>query len=101
MRAALPAERRQKRAEARQRLQLLHLERRADDAGELADFLGDEEIMLHEALDGAQAGMPAIAELFGHQRLEGEAKAVLRPLGGEMALAENRTGETIALKADA
>ena len=67
MGAALPAEGRQERAEARQRLELLHLERRADDAGQLADFLGDEKIMLHEALDGAKSGMTAITETLCHQ----------------------------------
>ena len=96
MGAALPAERRQKRAEARQRLQLLHLESRADDAGELANFLGDEEIVLHEALDGAQAGMPAIAELFRHQRLKIEAQALLGALGEKMQLAAHRPEEALA-----
>ena len=96
MGAALPAERRQKRAEARQRLQLLHLERRADDAGELANFLGDEEIVLHEALDGAQAGMPAIAELFRHQRLQIEAQALLGAVGEKMQLAAHRPEEALA-----
>src|SRR5262249_3532358 len=96
MRAALPAERRQKRAEARQRLQLLHLERRADDAGELANFLGDEEIMLHEALDGAQTSMPAISGLFRHQGLQVKAQALLGALGEKMQLAAHRPEEAHA-----
>ena len=35
------------------RLGLALFQRRADDRGEIADVLGDEKIMLHEALDRA------------------------------------------------
>ena len=96
LRAAAPAEGRQKRVEARQRLQLLHLKRRADDAGQVADFLGDEEIVLHEALDGAQARVAAIAEPLGHQRLQIEGQALLGPAGQEMQVAAHRPEEALA-----
>ena len=33
------------------------LERGAEDAGQVADILGDQEVVLHEALDAVQAGM--------------------------------------------
>ena len=36
-------------------LHLLHSSARAEDAGQVADVLGDQEVVLHEALDGAQA----------------------------------------------
>ena len=44
-------------AEHRRGLGLLFLQRGAQDRGEIADILGDEEIVLHEALDIPQAGM--------------------------------------------
>ena len=49
----------------------------AEDAGQIADFLGDEEVVLHEALDMAQAAMRLVAEAFGELGLAVEAQAVL------------------------
>ena len=94
--AAAPTERREQCVERGQALQLLQLERRADDAGQIADFLGDEEIVLHEALDRAQAGMALIAEPLGHQLLHVEAEPFLGPAGQEMQLATHRPEEALA-----
>ena len=94
--AATPAERRKQCVERGQALQLLQLKRRADDTGQIADFLGDEEIMLHEALDRAQAGMALIAEPLGHQLLHVEAKSFLGPASQEMQLAAYRPEEALA-----
>ena len=60
-------------------LELLDLERRAQDGGQIADVLGDQEIVLHEALDGAQAAAVDIAEALGHCRLHVEGQALLGP----------------------
>ena len=95
-RAAAPAEGREQRVERGQRLQLLHLERRADDGGEIADLLGHEEIVPHEALDAAQAAFAPIAEAFGHQLLHIEGEPLLRPLGEEVQLAANRPQKALA-----
>src|SRR6185312_10217976 len=40
---------------------LLGLELGAEDARQVADILGDQEIMLHETLDAARAGMVGVA----------------------------------------
>ena len=94
--AAAPAERREQRVQRRHRLQLLELERRADDPRELPDLLGDEEVVLHEALDGAQAGVAAIAEPLGHRPLEVEAQALLGAVGEEMQVTAHRPQEGLA-----
>ena len=51
------------------RLGVLFLQRRADDGGEIADILGDEEIVLHEALDVAHSVARDIAETGGDAAL--------------------------------
>ena len=56
--ARAPGQRVEQLAEARRGLQLLHLQRRAQDGGQVADVLGDQEVVLHEALD-ARAGRRA------------------------------------------
>ena len=45
----------------------------ANDRGQVADFLGDEKIMLHEALDAGEAAARRIAELNGDLALKIEA----------------------------
>ena len=57
--------------EHRGRLAVVLLERGAEDAGEVADLLGDEEVVLHEALDVAQAGMRGVAEADAPSRAAG------------------------------
>ena len=50
-----PAQRIEQLGDAGRGLDLLDLQRRAQDGGEVADILGDQEVVLHEALHGAQA----------------------------------------------
>ena len=50
--ARAPAQGIEQPAEPGGRLDLLHLQRRAQDGREVADVLGDQEVVLHEALDG-------------------------------------------------
>ncbi len=49
-------------AQHRSRLRLPVLEIRAHNGGQIADMLGGQEIVLHEALDIAQAGMLGVAK---------------------------------------
>ena len=60
--ARAPAQRIEQAAEPGERLDLLHLQRRAQDGRQVADVLGDQEVVLHEALDGAQAAALDVAE---------------------------------------
>ena len=94
--AAAPAEGGEQRVERGKRLQLLQLERRADDAGQLADFLRHQEIVTHEALDRAQAGMAAIVEPLGHGLLQLEGETLLGPPGEKMQLAAHGPQEALA-----
>ena len=68
----LPVERAQQPAQARRRLELLHLERRAQDRGQVAHVLRHEEVVLHEALDREQAAAAVVAELLGEPGLHVE-----------------------------
>ena len=63
--------------EHRRRLGLPLLERGADDRGQIADVLGDQEIVLHEALDVGLPGARRIAELAGDRPLQVEAQTLL------------------------
>ena len=69
---------RKKRLKPGERLELLHLQRRAQDGRQVADVLGDEEVVLHEALDGDQAAAVVVAELCGQPRLHVEGQHLLR-----------------------
>src|SRR6185437_11059517 len=56
---------------------LLGLEERAEDARQVADILGDEEVVLHEALDAARPGMVGIAHAAADLALDVEGEALL------------------------
>ena len=84
--------------EARHLLGLLLLERRAEDAGQVADILGDQEIVLHEALDRRQAGMAGVAEPFGDLALDVEMQPLLGLAGEEMHVAAHRPEEILGLQ---
>ena len=58
--------------------------------------LADQKIMLHEALDRAQACMPAIAEPLGHHLLHVEAQPLFGVPGEEMQMAAHRPQITLA-----
>ena len=72
------------------------LERRADDRGEIADILGDEKVMLHEALGAREAGAIMIAEFRGEHRLQIEGEALLGAAGHEMQLAAHAPQKFLA-----
>ena len=63
-RAAAPrrAQPRDHAAQYRRRFGLQFLQTRAEEGGEIADMLGGEEVMLHEALDILQSGMLGVTE---------------------------------------
>ena len=80
------------------RLGVTLLERGADDRGEIADVLGDEEIVLHEAFDVGLAGARGVAEPFGDRALQIEAQALLGAPGEEMQVAAHRPQELLAAR---
>ncbi len=79
-----------------QRLALLFaLEERAEDARQIADVLGDQEIVLHEALDAARSGMVGVAHAPADFALQVEGEAVLAAAGEEMQVAAHRPQEIL------
>ena len=91
-----PAKRVEHAAERRLRLHLLHLERRAKESGEIAHVLGHQEVMLHEALDGPQAGSVDIAHTLRHRPLDVEGEALLGPPGEKVQVAPHAPEEALA-----
>src|SRR5690606_34467813 len=83
--------------EARYLFCLLLLQRRAEDARQVADILGDQEIVLHEALDSRKAGMARIAEPVGYLALDIEMQTLLGLAGEEMHVAPHRPEEVLGL----
>ncbi len=77
-------------------LGLALLQRGADDGGEVADLLGDEEIVLHEALDPVEAGAVDVAEPLRDHPLLIERQPLLRAAGDEMQLAAHPPQELLA-----
>ncbi len=69
----------------------------ADDAGQIADILRHEEIVLHEALDGGKAGARLIVQRIGNFALNIEGKAFFRLAGDEMHLATDGPEKIIRL----
>jgi hypothetical protein len=84
-------------AEAGHILGLLLLQRGAEDAGEVAHRLGGQEVVLHEALDGRQAGMGRIAQPLGDLALDVEMQPLLGPPGEEMHVAAHGPEEILRL----
>ena len=82
--------------EARRGLDLLDLQRRAQDGREVADVLGDQEVVLHEALDRAQAAALDVAEPLRHGRLHVEGQPLLGAPGQEVQVAAHRPQEVLA-----
>ena len=80
------------------RLGVPFLERGADDRREIADVLGDEEIVLHEAFDVGLAGARGVAEPFGDRALQIEAQALLGAPGEKMQVAAHRPQELLAAR---
>ncbi len=72
------------------------LERRADDRGQIADVLGDEEIVLHEPLDVDQPRAGRIAELTGDRALDVKTQPLFCPAGEEVEPAAHAPEEFLA-----
>ena len=83
-------------AERRRPLGLTVLKRRAYDRGQIADVLGDEEIVLHEPLDVDQPRAGRIAKLTGDRPLNVEAQPLLRPAGEKVEPAAHAPEEFLA-----
>ena len=95
--ALAPWRSRRRAVEARHLLGLRLLERGAEDAGQVADILGDQEVVLHEALDRRQAGMAGVAEALGDLALDVEMQPLLGLAGEEMHVAAHRPQEILGL----
>jgi len=83
---AATAKRLQKPLENGARLGLTRLQRRTDDSGEIADILGDKEVMLHEAFDARQAGAVVIAHALGEHGLNVEGQALVGATARKMQM---------------
>ena len=84
-----------KRFSAGDRLGVVDLERGAEDAGQVADVLGDEEVALHEALDAEHAGCVGVAEARGQLGLEVEGQPLLGAAGEEVQVAAHGPEEIL------
>ena len=76
---------------------VLGLELGAEDAGQVADLLGDQEVVLHEALDAARAGAVAVAHAPRDLRLHVEGQPLLGPAGQVVQVAAHRPQEVVRL----
>ena len=72
------------------------LQLRAHDRCEIADVLGDQEIVLHETLDVLQARMLRIAKPHRDLALDIERQSFLRTAGDEMQMAAHRPEKILA-----
>ena len=93
--AAQPAE---EAVEGLGRLGVPLLQRRADDRGQVADVLGDQKVVLHEAFDVCLAGARRVAEALGDRPLQVEAQALLGAAGEEVQVAAHRPEEFLAAR---
>ncbi len=83
-------------AEHRHGFGLAVFELGAQDGGEVADILRDQEVVLHEALDVAQSGMRGVAEPHRDLALDVERQPFLRAVGEEVHVAAHRPQEILA-----
>ncbi len=74
---------------------LLGFELRAEDAGQIADILRDQEIVLHEALDAARASVVGIAHQPPDLALAIKGQPVLGATGEEVQMAPHRPQEIL------
>ena len=68
---------------------------RAEDRGQVADILRDQEVVLHEALDVAHAGMRRVAEPHRDLALDVEREPLLGAPHDEMHVAAHRPEEIL------
>ena len=74
---------------------VLGFELRAEDAGQIADILRDQEIVLHEALDAARASVVGIAHQPPDLALAIKGQPVLGATGEEVQMAPHRPQEIL------
>src|SRR5690348_11272457 len=74
---------------------MLRFEHGAEDARQIADILRDEEVVLHEALDAARAGMGAIPHAGADFALPIERQPVFGAAGEEMEMAAHGPEEIL------
>ena len=79
----------------RRRLGLLIFQLGAQDRGEVADFLGDQEVVLHETLDVLHAGMRRVAEPHADFALQIERQPLLGAPRQEVQIAAHRPQEVL------
>ena len=91
--AAARADAAEEAVEPRRVLRLALFELGADDAGQIADVLRDQEIVLHEALGRMQPRMLLVAEAARELRLQVEGEPLLRAPGDEVQVAAHRPEE--------
>ena len=80
-------------AQHRRGLGLLVFQLGAQDRGEIADVLGDQEVVLHEAFDILHAGMRGVAEPDRDLALHVERQPLFGAAGDEMQIAAHRPQE--------
>jgi hypothetical protein len=83
--------------EGRRLFQVLGFQAGAEDAGEIAHFLGHKEVVLHEALDMLEAGVALVAEAFSEFPLAVEGNLVFAALGDEVEMAAHRPEKILGL----
>ena len=76
---------------------VLFLERGAQDPGQVADILGDQEIVLHETLDAARAGSVGVVEAARQVRLHVEREPLLGPPGEVVQVAADGPEKAVRL----
>ena len=94
---AAPAKRQRGEAEPLPALLVTLLQDRAQDAGQVADVLGDQEVVLHHPLDPAGAGVVGIAHALADGGLDVEGEALLGAPGQVMEVAAHRPQEILGL----
>ena len=87
----------QKPRQRRMALAVLFLERRAEDAGEVADVLRHQEVAPHEAFDGPMKIGIGVAQPLGELRLHIEGKPFFGPAGEIVQMTAHRPQEGFRL----
>ena len=83
-------------AQHRHGLGLIVLELGTENGGEIADVLGDQEVVLHESLDVPQARMLGVAEPHRDLALDVEGEPLLGPSREKMHMTAHRPQEIAA-----
>ena len=77
---------------------MVFLQHRAQDAGQVADVLGDQEVVLHEPLHPAHAGTVGVAHAPRDFRLDVEGQPVLVASGDVMQVGAHGEQEVLRLE---